>query len=356
MKKITDKLILISLSILLSAIYKPLALPITVGALCITTLSMLNAILKYKYASSLSLLVYIIVCFFDPIFLIMLPVLFYDFDFKESPLSLLCLFSVVPAVYNFDAKVFCFFLVVAIISILASLNYYKIVSLNNKYYRLFDEYKEEHLKEQQAYKELYDKQFYKMESARLKERNDIACEIHDNVGHLLSSSIMLVGAMKIAETDTDKKETLETLESSLKKAMTSIRESVHRIHSDVVDLETELKNLLGGFTFCQKTFRFSLKTTLKNSATNNFVMIVKECLTNIIKHSNATLVTITVKEVGELVQLIVEDNGTGIKEITTQNVGLKSIKERVSSLGGTLSILTNNGFKVFTSFRKENLV
>lgn len=356
MRKIIDKLILISLCILLAGLNSYKNLLIVFGGLLITTLSMLNILIHYKYTKLISLFIFIVLCIIYPALVVFLPVLFYDFNIKKESISLFCILGIVPVLYNFQTNYFILFLISTIISVLFALNYYNFYTILNKYYNLLDSHNNEVLLNRQAYKDLSDKQFYKLESTRLKERNDIACEIHDNVGHLLSSSIMLVGAMKLAETDENKKNTLITLETSLKTAMNNIRESVHRIHSDVVDLETEIRTLLKGFTFCQNKLVFSLKTTLKNAATNNFIMIIKECLTNVIKHSQATLVTITVKEVGELIQLIVENDGTSIKELPKENLGIKSIRERVLSLNGHLSILTNNGFKVFTSFKKENLV
>ena len=48
----------------------------------------------------------------------------------------------------------------------------------------------------------------------LQERNRIAREIHDNVGHLLSRSILIVGAMKIVNEDEKLSSSIEQLEES----------------------------------------------------------------------------------------------------------------------------------------------
>ena len=76
--------------------------------------------------------------------------------------------------------------------------------------------------------------------ATLKERNRIAREIHDNVGHMLTRSLLQAGALMIINKDEQLKEPLESLKTTLDNAMTSIRQSVHDLHDDSIDLRRRI--------------------------------------------------------------------------------------------------------------------
>ena len=84
----------------------------------------------------------------------------------------------------------------------------------------------------------------------MRERNRIAREIHDNVGHVLSRSILMTAACKTINKNDALDPLLGNLEESLNGAMNSIRSSVHDLHDDAVDLEDAIKGLVKDFTFC----------------------------------------------------------------------------------------------------------
>ena len=69
------------------------------------------------------------------------------------------------------------------------------------------------------------------------------------MGHLLSRCILIVGAMKIVNEDEKLSSSIEQLEESLNTAMTSVRESVHDLHDDSVNLREVTEELVGEFTF-----------------------------------------------------------------------------------------------------------
>ena len=74
--------------------------------------------------------------------------------------------------------------------------------------------------------------------------------------------------------------------------------------------------------------------------------IMQESLTNIARHSGATKVDIGLNIVGESLHFNISDNGIGIteKELNSKkSFGIKIMKERVVSLGGTFEIYNENG-------------
>ena len=192
--------------------------------------------------------------------------------------------------------------------------------------------------------------------ATLKERNRIAREIHDNVGHVLSRSILQVGAMLAICKDETLKPHLTTLKDSLDTAMNSIRNSVHDLHDESIDLKHALENLVENFDFCPVQLECETSKHIPKDIKYCFLAITKEALNNTIKHSNATKITITVKEHPGFYQLLLEDNGTNTSskntEIDYTGIGLSNMKERVDALHGIIHIKNENGFRIFVSVQK----
>ena len=77
-------------------------------------------------------------------------------------------------------------------------------------------------------------------AATLSERNRIAREIHDNVGHMLTRAILQMGAIKVLNKDEKLKPSIEEIDRTLNTAMSNIRNSVHDLHDESIDLESSL--------------------------------------------------------------------------------------------------------------------
>lgn len=190
--------------------------------------------------------------------------------------------------------------------------------------------------------------------ATLKERNRIAREIHDNVGHMLSRSILQVGALLAICKDELLTQHLEGLKLSLDDAMNSIRTSIHNLHDESVDLKSSLQNLTDNFTFCAITLDYGLSRNVPKEIKYCFITITKEALNNVTKHSNATRVSVTAKEHPGLYQLLIEDNGTNpFSQENTSGIGLSNMRDRVDALHGIIQITSENGVKIFISIPKQ---
>jgi signal transduction histidine kinase len=73
--------------------------------------------------------------------------------------------------------------------------------------------------------------------------------------------------------------------------------------------------------------------------------IVQEALTNVVKHAAATRVTIRLAQKGNAVSLLVQDDGGGfnLEDVREGGLGLTGMRERVSLLGGRLSVDSTEG-------------
>ena len=192
----------------------------------------------------------------------------------------------------------------------------------------------------------------------MNARNRISREIHDNVGHLLTRSLLLVSAMTVihGEEEALSGELLQVRET-LSEAMDSIRESVHNLHDEAVDLELQLKRLTEEFTFCPVALRYKAGR-FPTEVSYCMIAIAKEGLSNIARHSNATAAEISVVEHPAVCQLVIRDNGTGICFGGGQQpdsagmgggIGLSNIRERAEALGGNFRVDTEKGFRLFVS-------
>lgn len=209
-------------------------------------------------------------------------------------------------------------------------------------------------------KNLLEKQDYEIYTATLRERNRIAREIHDNVGHMLSRSILMVGALKALNTQKVTEGPLDQLEDTLNAAMNSVRESVHDLHDESVNLKEVLESLAEEYSFCEVQLEYDMGYDVPREIKYSFISIVKEAMNNIMKHSNATSARVQVREHPGLYQLVVEDNGSTmtqkrLKEIldTTGGIGIRNMKERIGMLGGVVQFQAKEGFRIFITVPKQ---
>jgi len=216
-------------------------------------------------------------------------------------------------------------------------------------------------------KALLEKQDYEIYAATLRERNRIAREIHDNVGHVLSRSILMTAACKTINKNEALDPLLGNLEESLNGAMNSIRSSVHDLHDDAVNLEDAIKGLVKDFSFCPVTLTYDMSRQVPREVKYSLISITKEGLSNVLRHSNADSVNILLREHPALYQLCIEDNGTlGSKipdiqtdadsnkmETVSGGMGLSNIRDRVKALGGTVQITQEKGFRIFVTIPKS---
>lgn len=239
----------------------------------------------------------------------------------------------------------------------------KLLELERELRLLRDSSTEYQLLLQQKNKNLIEKQDHEIHIATLKERNRIAREIHDNVGHMLSRSILQSGALSAINQQENMRKPLMDLTGTLSLAMDSVRESVHGLRDDSIDLESAISELAAGISGYQASLTYDMGRFVPAPVKYCFISIVKEALSNIARHSNATEVSIVLREHPSLYQLTVKDNGTDAAKkngagLTTANLenpgmGIANMRERVKNLNGIFSISTEGGFQIFVSIPRE---
>ena len=213
---------------------------------------------------------------------------------------------------------------------------------------------------QKRQQDLLEKQDYEIHLATLQERNRIAREIHDNVGHMLSRSILQMGALQTIHKEEPLHGQLVAINDTLSQAMNNIRESVHDLHNESLDLKQALREVTDEFRDKYEiAFTYDMSAAVPRNVKYCFLAITKEALANVVRHSNATRVCLYFCEHPGFYQMLVEDNGTDVKvkeaqieEAQVSGIGLSNMRDRVEALGGTISFLTDKGFEIRISVPK----
>ena len=226
----------------------------------------------------------------------------------------------------------------------------RFAKLRGHYLSLLDTTREMAAEINKQHKLLMGKQDDEIRLARLNERNRIAREIHDHVGHRLSSAFLQIGAMLSKSPGQPQ---LLALKETLSLAMDNIRSSVHNLYESSIDLDEQLEHLAAGLTCCRVELNIQTQTEPDIKVKYALIAAVKEAFANIARHSGATQARLTLTEHPAFYQLVISDNGRAATADLNRGIGLKSIAERVEALRGHFLIRTLNGFEIFITIPKE---
>jgi signal transduction histidine kinase len=328
------------------------------GVIAMATAIAVSGLLEYFNNETLAkvlFIVFLILSAFHPQFVFFLPLISYDLlKTKDQWITLL---AFIPYELNFNklsSTAIGVLMVIIVIAYLLKLRAAKEDKLREDYINQRDYLTELSMSLEEKINELVIKQDIEVNLAALNERNRIAREIHDNVGHLLTRSILQIGAIMAVSKEENTVKSLEVVKDTLNEGMNSIRKSVHDLHDNSIDLYREINKILKNFTFCKAALNYEITGEMPVKAKYAIIAIIKEALSNVMKHSKGDFVSISLYEHPKLFQLIIYDNGKKKADIeNTKGMGLESIKQRVASLNGIINFDVSKGFKIFISFMKQ---
>lgn len=199
----------------------------------------------------------------------------------------------------------------------------------------------------------------KVITAQEEERKRIARELHDETSQSLTSIILGLSMLEEEETSGSTKEKL----AELKEITETTIEEVHYISwslrpsaLDDYGLLPAIKNYAIDF---KKKYDIDVdievigfdNIRLPSTVEVTIYRVIQEALTNAARHANAENISIIIKHVGNVVSLIIEDDGSGFdvsailnKKLTKDHLGLKGMQERIESIGSKFFIESNPGF------------
>ena len=256
-------------------------------------------------------------------------------------------------------------LLTAILSVAATLLSLRTAQLEHeqrRMRRIRDELQERTLALEARNRDLADRQDYEVELATLAERARIAREIHDNVGHQLTRASLQAEALRVVHADepgvaadfADVKHTVD-------EALQLVRTSVHALNDNAVDLSVQLERIVEGAR-SDGGPQIELEVMAEHApanVANCFAAVLREALSNAMRHAHAKTITVRCMEHPSFYQLIVTDDGVGGVQASgrgaAEGMGLGSMRERVETLGGTFTAGPRagaGGWRVFATVPK----
>lgn len=197
------------------------------------------------------------------------------------------------------------------------------------------------LEEQQRYQRQVTEEVI---SAQEKEREEIGHELHDNVNQVLTT-VKLYLEMALHQPETRN----ELISKSINLVMNSIGEIRNLSHDlsaptlgtrSLIDSITALVETVSGSSGLDISFdHSSCYTSLSMNQKLAIYRIIQEQLNNVVKHANATTVSIVLSQSNTITSLVINDNGKGFNTIEKRNgIGLNNINSRAKVFNGEAEI------------------
>lgn len=178
------------------------------------------------------------------------------------------------------------------------------------------------------------------------ERKRVAADLHDTLGSTMSSLIWTLDSINTKKLHQQELEIFETLKKMLTNAYDEIRLLAHNLLPE----ELEQKGLVSALRYFVRkinqnsTIKFELESkgefnNMDKKMEFELYSICLELVNNIIKHSKASRASVLLLKDSKQIILKIEDNGIGITQTNSEGRGLKNVKNRAESLGGSLKFL-----------------
>ncbi len=177
------------------------------------------------------------------------------------------------------------------------------------------------------------------------ERNRLAREIHDTLGHSLTGIVVSADAGRILM-DTAPEEAkirFEVIGATARQGLLDVRRSIHALRPDALeshDIESALEKMIQNARETTGT-EISYDQTagdliLAQDEEDTLYRIVQEGLTNAVRHGQATSISVMVKREENSLKVSIRDNGIGSQNVKT-GFGLDYMRERIEMLKVSLS-------------------
>jgi ligand-binding sensor domain-containing protein len=180
-------------------------------------------------------------------------------------------------------------------------------------------------------------------------RNRISKDLHDDIGSTLTSIHILsnVSEKAIELNPLQAKEMLQTISIQSKQVQQNMSDIVWAIRPDndkIEDLVSRMREYIGqSFEPQQINAHLNVDTSILNLSLpmeyrKEILLVYKEAMNNVLKHSGATSVEINLVQLENMFQLEIIDNGKWKVNIHSSGMGSHSMRDRAKQIGGTLKI------------------
>jgi two-component system, NarL family, sensor kinase len=181
-----------------------------------------------------------------------------------------------------------------------------------------------------------------------QEKNRLAKEIHDGIGGTLAGIKMQLSQ----ENKGLRNNNIQTIVGQIGEAFQELRIISHNLSSNFIEnksLEELINQLKYGYEK-RKEFEVEIVVfpenalhSLSMSLKSNLYRIIQELFSNVSKHAKANQIMISFTQHEEVLNIMFEDNGQGFEVVNSNGIGFSNIKERVTNLGGQITIESTIG-------------
>ena len=196
--------------------------------------------------------------------------------------------------------------------------------------------------------------------AKDKERKRISREIHDTLGHALTGiSAGIDACIALIDIDPQKsKEQLLVISNVVRESIKDVRRSLYKLRPGALDQRTLKDGLIKMIEEFQSVSHLNVdlyyeweNVDFENTKEDIIFRIIQETMTNALRHGHASHIEIHLFDEEEKYMIIMQDNGSGCKEIH-YGYGLKQMHERVAILNGTIHFYSEEGFRTVVEIPK----
>jgi two-component system sensor histidine kinase DesK len=181
--------------------------------------------------------------------------------------------------------------------------------------------------------------------AKVAERERIARDLHDVLGHTLSLITLKAElARKLVDRDPGRaKQEMQDVETTSRAALADVREAIRGYRSDGIFAELARARAAletAGVAVECDTDRVALSPEQESVLS----LALREAVTNVVRHADASRCNVSLKRSEALCTLEISDDGCGAAG--PEGNGLRGMRERLEALGGSLRLLTSNGTRL----------
>ncbi|AYY72466.1 MASE1 domain-containing protein [Citrobacter koseri] len=188
-------------------------------------------------------------------------------------------------------------------------------------------------------------------------RKNLARELHDEIGQNITAIQIQSQLVKRARDPAQTQAAASQINDLARRIHHSTRQLLRQLRPPALDelsFKEALHHLVNEFAFPERGIRcqFEYRLTLTpENETVRFTLyrLLQELLNNVCKHAEASEVTILLSQQKQTLHLEVRDNGTGIQPEKMPGFGIQGMRERVSALGGELTLESLHGTRVIVN-------
>lgn len=220
---------------------------------------------------------------------------------------------------------------------------------------LIEKTKMEALMKQEAERQEYEKQIAVLK-AQQDERTRISADMHDELGSGVTA-IRLLSEIALQKTKEQPVEEIARISNNANDLMSKMNGIIWSMNPGNDTLSSTIAYMRSNASEYLDNFKINYDISVPDSIPDhelsgnkrrNLFLVLKESLNNIIKHSGATHVHLQFTCNKEMLHIAVSDNGKGIdaQKLNEYGNGLKNMQRRMTNIGGSFSITSQNGTTV----------